>query len=67
MNKEIDINNYFEIFKGRTIRLSKIPKVVKPAIDILMLDGTFVAQKRLWDKDEDIIMVKPAEPPDLGV
>lgn len=67
MSKEIDIQNYFQIFEGKTIRLSRIPKVVKPAIDVLMQDGTFVAQKRLWDKDEDITMAKRVEPPDLGL
>ena len=64
MGREID--NYFKIFTGKEALYSTLPKYVKPAVEVLILDGKFVAQKRLWDNDEMLSCNEIVEPPDLG-
>jgi hypothetical protein len=68
MKERISINNYFDIFKGKPAELSKIPKVVKPAVDILIADGKFVSQLHAFDKDETIFLAaRDVESPDVGL
>jgi hypothetical protein len=49
------LETYFKLYDGIPCLYSKIEKVAKPAVEVLIFDRKLVAQQRMFDSDELIV------------